>query len=615
MRFAAYVMSGALAGLLACAPVVMGEAVAQTPPKQTVDPAAAETARLTAFLDKAFERELSDSPERATRLGLKTKYGQLDDRSEKAQLLQLEWRRKSVAEMKASFDRAKLSPDAQVYYDMWVQALERAELQWAYRSQDYPFGRSAPHTELVTFMIDFHKVDTKEDLAAYEQRVSQIGNALRQSLERVKAASGKGVRMPKFQYERVIAECKKLTDPKNANPILKDGEAKVKKLVDTGKLSAKDGRIANMAIEKNWMATASGYGELVKWLEADLPNAPVGATGSVSLPDGLKWYQAAIELQTTTKMTADEIHQLGLAEVKRIHGEMDTLAKTAGFADRAAFLKDRDGRKELVLPNTDEGRAEYLKIANAEVARTRGMIAPMFISLPKYGMEVRREPAYSEVPGGAAHASRATPDGSKPGIVFQHLLTPTGYIKTEITDLMCHEAVPGHLMQGDIAVRLKGVPKFKSAYGNAAFNEGWALYAERLCKELGVYQNAWQDYARLDGELWRAVRLVVDTGLHAKGWTPEQAEQYARENTTEDASKITQEVKRFLINPGQATAYKVGERTIMRLRGEAQAALGDRFDIKAFHEVVIGSGATPLSILERRVRDWVAQTKAAQAKP
>ena len=193
--------------------------------------------------------------------------------------------------------------------------------------------------------------------------------------------------------------------------------------------------------------------------------------------------------------------------------------------------------------------------------------------------------------------------------MFQHLLTPTGYLKTEITDLMCHEAVPGHLMQGDIAVRLTGVPKFKTAYGNAAFNEGWALYAERLCKEMGVYENAWQDYARLDGELWRAVRLVVDTGLHAKGWTPEQAEAYARENTTEDDSKIGQEVRRFLINPGQATAYKIGQLTISRLRGEAVTVLGAKFDPKAFNDMVIGAGGLPLSVLETRSRAWVAAQK------
>jgi uncharacterized protein (DUF885 family) len=354
-----------------------------------------------------------------------------------------------------------------------------------------------------------------------------------------------------------------------------------------------------------------GYERLIAWAKADMAKAPSGKVGAVTLPDGLNWYAEALYDQTTTDMTADQIHELGLKEVERIHGEMDKLAQGAGFKDRAAFLADRAKKKDLVLPPTDAGRAEYLKLANEAVARSRAAIPKFFGNLPQNGMVVEREPAYSEVPGGAAHASRTTPDGKRPGIVYVHLLTPTGFLKPEIQDLMCHEGVPGHLLQGDIAVRQTGVPKFRTAYSYASYNEGWGLYSEALCKEMGVYPDVYSDYARLDGELWRAVRLVVDTGLHAKGWTQDEAVKYAKQNTSEDDAKITQEVKRFLINPGQACAYKIGQLTISRLRAEAEQELGPKFDIKGFHDTVVGSGSLPLPVLETQVKAWIASKKGA----
>jgi uncharacterized protein (DUF885 family) len=288
---------------------------------------------------------------------------------------------------------------------------------------------------------------------------------------------------------------------------------------------------------------------------------------------------------------------------------MDKLAQSAGFRDRAAFLADRAKKKDLVLPATDVGRAEYLSLANAAIVSAREKVPMLFGNLPKHAMVVQREPAFSEVPGGAAHAQRATPDGSKPGVVFVHLLTPTGFLKSEINDLMCHEGVPGHLLQGDIMVRQTGVPKFRTAYSYAAYGEGWGLYAEGLCKEMGLYPDAYADYARLDAELWRAVRLVVDTGLHAKGWTEAEGVKYARDNTSEPDAKISAEVQRFLLMPGQACAYKIGQLTFMRLRAEAEKELGPKFDVKAFHDMAIGAGSLPLSILEARSKAWVASQK------
>jgi uncharacterized protein (DUF885 family) len=267
-----------------------------------------------------------------------------------------------------------------------------------------------------------------------------------------------------------------------------------------------------------------------------------------------------------------------------------------------------------VFPETDAGREEYLKIANAQLDRAKAKLPAFFSVMPKYETVVRREPAFSEVPGGAAHASRAAPDGSKPGIVYVHLATVNSFPKPQIPALICHEGIPGHLFQGDIMLRQTGVPKFRTAYRYAAFGEGWGLYSEALCAEMGVYEDPLQDFARLELELWRAVRLVDDTGIHALGWTEDEAVKYAKDNTWSDDNFIHAEVRRFILNPGQACAYKIGQLTIVRLRDEAKKELGDKFDIRAFNDLVIGGGALPLPIFERRVHAWIDAQKAERSK-
>jgi uncharacterized protein (DUF885 family) len=602
-------------------PVALKPMAAPAPPTPAPDPAAlarAETAKLTAFLDRQFEASLALNPQSYAGQGRKDKNDQLNDLTAAHDAEMLAWRQKSVASMNSQFDRARLSADGQLNYDLWAYTLVRAERQAKFQTQAYVFGyNSAPHSGLPNFMISNHRVDDVSDMVAYNRRLSLIATALDQSIARAKAAAAAGVRVPKFQYERIIKESADLvsgqpfTTKGKDSPLWADAKKKIKALGDAGKASPEQVKaLTDGAREALVGSMKPGYERLIAWAKADARHAPSGKVGSITLPDGANAYAASLFDQTTTDMTAEEIHKLGLSEVARIHGEMDKLAQTAGFKDRKAFLADRAKKKDLVLPPTDTGRAEYLKIANADVANARAALPNWFGELPKYPMEVQREPAFSEVAGGAAHASRATPNGSKPGVVFVHLLTPTGFLRSEIADLMCHEGVPGHLLQGDIMVRQSGGPKFRTAYAYAAYNEGWGLYAEGLCKEMGIYTDVYSDYSRLDGELWRAVRLVVDTGLHAQGWSEAEAEKYARENTSEPDTKIQAEVRRFIVNPGQACAYKIGQLTILRLRGEAEKALGPKFDIKAFHDLVVGGGSLPLPVLEVRVRTWIAAQKA-----
>ena len=574
---------------------------------------ASEAARFTTFLDAEFAQDLKSNPQGATQLGIKEGQDRLNDVSEAAQLKELEWLRGSVGRMKAQFRRDALPLEGKISFDMWAQELDAAELSYRFRRNDFQLGRSAPHSGLPSFLISTHLVDTPADMAAYNARLRAIGPVLDQVVVRVRQAAGDGVRMPRFQYERTIAESKKLitgqpfeTGPDSA--LWADAKTKVGKLQAAGKVTPEQAQaLLSQARTALVDGMKPGYQHLIAWAEGDIAKAPSGKVGAITLPNGAAWYQAALNLQTTTDFTAEQVHQLGLSEVKRVQGEMDALARGAGFKDAAAYYAEL-ARTDPPQPYTDANRAEILAYSNSLIAKTRAQLPKMFNRLPAYGIEVIREPAFSEVAGGAAHASGPSPDGARPGRVYLHMLGRTSN-RASLADLMCHEGVPGHVMQGDIRVRQQGAPRYRLAARNAAFNEGWGLYSELLCKEMGVYPDVASDFMRLDAELFRAARLVVDTGLHAKGWTEDEAIAYLRTTGRRGEDQARAETRRYIVNPGQATAYKIGMIRILQLRTEARVALGAKFNIKAFNDVVIGSGSLPLSVLERRVRDWVAERK------
>ncbi|HEX7945592.1 MAG TPA: DUF885 domain-containing protein, partial [Phenylobacterium sp.] len=497
------------AALLAAPVVTFGAphaAVAQAP--------ASEAQRLTAFLDKEFAEDLKSNPQGATQLGSKEGYDRLNDASEAAELKRLTWRRGSVARLKAQFQRDKLPLESRISYDMWIQELERAELAYKFRRYDFPLGGGAAHSGGPSFLISSHLVDSASDMAAYNARVAALGPLMDQVRERVGAAAGDGIRMPRFQYERVINESKKLISgqPFDAagpdSALWTDAKAKVAKLQAAGKVTPEEGAAL---LEKTKTAMIGGmkpgYERLIAWAQGDIAKAPSGKVGALTLPGGAAWYQAALKLQTTTDFTPEQVHQLGLSEVKRIQGEMDALARTAGFKDADAYYAEL-ARIDPPAPYTDENRAEILTYANGLIANTRTQLPKMFNRLPAYKVEVIREPAFSEVAGGAAHASGPSPDGARPGRVYLHMLGKTSP-RASLADLMCHEGIPGHVMQGDIRVRQEGAPRFRLAARNAAFNEGWGLYSELLCKEMGVYPDVASDFMRLDAELFRAARLVT----------------------------------------------------------------------------------------------------------
>jgi len=596
--------------LVACGPTP------SMPVAPTAEAIKAESEKLTQYLNAAYEEELAMNPLQLTSMGRKEKYDELGDFSEAENLKLLEWRRQSVAGMKAQVSRDKLNDDAKTSWDIWDSELKRAELQQKWLRFSYVFGYGGPHTDLPNFLITYHKVDEPADMDALIARIGKLGAALDQSTERAKLAAADGIRTPKFGYDRTMQEAANIITGAPFgkgpdSPLWEDVKGKIAALKTAGKATPEQ--------EEAWLAAARtalvdqmkpAYARLIAWMKADQVNAQSGKVGALTLPKGADWYNASLEIQTTTKMTAEEIHQLGLSEVKRIHAEMEAIKDKVGFkGDLKAFFEFMRTDKQFYLPDTDAGRAAYLKKAEGYLDAMKVKLPQYFGRLPKAPLIVKRVEAFREVRGGAAHYYAPTPDGKQPGIFYAHLSDMSAVSLWALESLAYHEGVPGHHMQIAIQNELTDIPTFRTQYGYSAFAEGWGLYAEELGKEMGMFTDPYNDFGRLNSELWRAVRLVLDTGLHAKGWTEDEAVAWAMANSARPESSIKSEVKRFLLWPGQATTYKIGMLTIQKLRDEAKAALGDKFDWKTFHDTVIDGGSMPLPILENRVRAWIAEQK------
>ncbi|HET7576905.1 MAG TPA: DUF885 domain-containing protein [Sphingomicrobium sp.] len=602
--------------LLAAAAVVLvpEAAIVSAQPAPVAATAKTEDARLTAFLDKEFDAQLKFRPQLATRLGLKQGEDKLDDISDAAELRELQALRDSVARMKAQFDRGKLSSAGRTNYDIYETQLERAELRYKYRKYQPPFYSFlySFHSRLPNFMISTHQVKDVGDMKAYNARIRAIPAVLDTGIAESKESDAAGIHAPKFEIERVIKGSTDIItgapfDGGADSPLWADAKKKVGKLQADGKVTKAQADSLLADTKAALLEMKPGYERVIAWANGELSTAPSGRLGAISLPGGAEWYQAALKLNTTLDLTAAQIHQIGIDQVKKIEAEQDALAKQAGFADREAFYADR-AKKFPPRPWTDALRKQYLDRANAIIAHNRELLPSRFNNFPKYRIEVIREPSFSEVAGGAAHAAGPSPDGSRPGRVYVHLLGDTED-PAALTDLMCHEGVPGHVMAGDIQIRQTNTPKFRKVGGYVAFNEGWALYAEELCKEMGAYPDVAGDFMRLDSELFRAARLVVDTGIHSLGWTEDQAVDYMKKTARMSEDHARSEVRRYITLPGQATGYKIGQLEIFELRDKAEKALGPKFDIKGFDDLIISDGSQPLPVLETRVDEWIASKK------
>ena len=611
---------GAVACLSACQPNSSTQTT-QEPTKPVVTQSVtqnklSESARLNQWFATKYEEQLQSSPMMLTFLGRKEKYDQVDDMSLAYEKKRLAWQAASVEELMSTFDYSKLNAEAKISYDIWVYQNKQAQAGQQFNKNGYVFTQfNGIQSFAAEFLINFHRVDDFSDMQAYIKRIKGISVDIGQLLVRAQENAAAGTRPPKFAYEGVIEQSKNLitgipfstTEGADASPLWQDVERKISALVDAKKITTEQALSltsdAKAQLENSFLPS---YQALITWFEDDIANTVSNPTGVSTQKNGQAFYDYMIGASTTTELSANAIHDIGIKEVDRITQEMIAIKDRVGFeGDLPAFFNFIKTDEQFFYPNTDTGRQGYITDTETYLSFINEKLPEYFGILPKAALTVKRVEAFREQDGAAQHYSPGTPDGSRPGVYYAHLSDMTAMPKNEMEGVAYHEGSPGHHMQISIAQELTSVPQFRTQANFTAYSEGWGLYAELLAKEMGAYQDDFSDFGRLVNEMWRAVRLVVDTGLHSKGWTEEQAIAYFKAKTPIAEEAIVSEVRRYLVLPGQATSYKIGMLKIIELRENAKQKLGERFDIRGFHDTVLGGGAMPLAILERRVNDWV----------
>ncbi|MDT9599116.1 DUF885 domain-containing protein [Sphingosinicella rhizophila] len=585
---------------------------ATTPPAAAQTSRNAEDARLLAFLDKAFDEAVATSPQTQTSLGLKSDYGKLDDYTDAYAQRMLALSEAQVQRMKAQFDFDRLSPAGQLNYRLFDQENAEARRMFEWRNHIFPMTTmGSPAGAIPVFLINQHRIDNVADAEAYIARLGEVERVMGEIMAQARAQADQGIVPPKFNFAPVRADAKRVISgaPFDAGPdstLLADFRKKVTALDAPAEVKARLIGEAKAALAGPFKR---GFDTMLATLDAIEPKAK-GNDGAWSLPRGADYYAARLRAMTTTDLSADRIHQIGLDEVARIHGEMEKIKQRVGFdGTLQQFFAHIKNGQQFKYPNSDAGRAQYLKDANAFIAQVMAAAPKWFSRLPKAPLEVKAVETWRQDTAAVAFYNQPSPDGSRPGIYYVNLADMNQVLKPQIEGISYHEGAPGHHFQIALQQELEGVPKFRRFGGHGAYVEGWGLYAEKLGKEMGFYQDPYSEFGHLSLDLWRAVRLVTDTGLHAKRWSREQAIKYFQDNSLLSERDIVKEVERYINIPGQATSYKIGQLRILELREQARKELGARFDIRDFHAAVLENGSLPLDILEERVEAYIAAAK------
>ncbi|MEO1643107.1 MAG: DUF885 domain-containing protein [Pseudomonadota bacterium] len=577
----------------------------------------ANTAALNEWFEVKFNEAVARSPMTSTFLGLRDGYGEWDDVSPEAAEAEMEIERATVAEMREKFDPATLTDQGALSFRLAEYNLESAERSHKWRTHGYTFNQMfGVQSRIPSFLVAQHKVVTKDDAEAYISRLQGVEGYLGQHLTNTKAAAENGIRPPLFVYDYVLSDARNVVtgfpftsdveDGSEDSPLMGDIRGKVQALIVNGTITDPEGGDliyrASEALKTN---VGPAYQELIDYTEADKANAS-SDDGAWKLPNGDAYYADRLKQMTTTDMTADEIHDLGLAEVARIHGEMEAIMEQVGFEGTLQdFFEFTRTDERFFYPNTPEGKQRYLDEATEMINIMEEALPAYFNTFPQAALEVKAVEPFREKSAGKAFYQRPAPDGSRPGVYYANLYRMQDMPIYQMEALAYHEGIPGHHMQLAISQELQGIPKFRKFGGVTAYTEGWGLYSEFLPKEMGFYEDPYSDFGRLAMELWRAARLVADTGLHDKKWTREEAIQYLIDNTPNPEGDCIKAIERYIVMPGQATAYKIGMNKIIDLREQAKADLGDTFDIREFHDIVLKDGPVPLAVLEETVEAWV----------
>lgn len=573
------------------------------------------SASLNSWFDTKFDEDVAQSPQWQTSLGLKTNYGKWDDISSDQMAEDLKQAKARLDYLESEVDLAALDSVTQISYKLYKLNLENEIEDYEYRFYNYPVNQMfGLHASVPAFLINKHRIDSVADAKAYISRIKGVKPLFTELRNQLGIRETNQIVPPKFVLDRVLEDSQNILkgqpfdESSTQMPILADFQSKVEALDIDTETKAILLQEANQALKDSLQPA---YEELITFIESQKVRATTD-DGAWKFPRGDKFYAIALNRATTTEMTAEEIHQLGLDEVERIHTEMEAIKDQVGFEgilqDFFEFMRNDE---QFYYEDSDAGRAAYMKEAKRIIDAMRARLDELFITKPKAEIVVKRVEAFREKSAGKAFYNSPAPDGSRPGIYYANLFDIKAMPKYQMQALAYHEGIPGHHMQLAIAQELEGIPKFRKFGGYTPYVEGWGLYCEYLPKEMGAYEDPYADFGRLAMELWRACRLVVDTGIHDKKWTREEGIAYYKDNTPNAESDCIKMVERHIVMPGQATAYKVGMNKILDLRAKAEKALGETFDIREFHEVVLGQGAVPLSILEEMIDDFIAEKQKA----
>jgi len=567
-----------------------------------------EDARLDQLLMRNYVENLDRSPEGVTALGLDTgpraaQRSQLNDRSKEF----IEARRAEapgkLAELK-TINRAALSPTAQVTYDVsefqMTRAVERGKLKVGGFGVYVVTQQGGAYQSLPDWLDTTHPVKSAADADAYLARLSQFPRALDQETERVRIDAAEGVVPPDFIIDKIIAQLKPLRDTAGPAAHLSTSfEAKTRALGLSG-YGEKAAQLIDASLRPAVARQSALFEELRRTATHD--------AGVWKLPQGAELYRESLRNFVTTEHTAEEIHNIGLEQVRDLHSRIDVILKGQGMTQGTVGerLQALSADPNHLWPNTDEAKIELIKSLNDQMADINTRLPRVFSRVPTTPLEIRRVPVNIEVGAPGGYYRRGTLDGSRPGAYYINLKDTADWPKWGLPTLTYHEGSPGHHFQGSLLQESGELPLYRRTGGFSAYSEGWALYAERVADELGVYENnPLGKVGHLQSYLFRATRLVVDTGLHHKRWTREAATKWMIDNAAEPAGSAEREIDRYCVNPGQACSYKMGQTVIQALRDEAERTMGDRYDIKGFHDAVLNNGAVPLSVLQRNVRAWM----------
>ncbi|MEM9500240.1 MAG: DUF885 domain-containing protein [Pseudomonadota bacterium] len=566
-----------------------------------------DVSSINTLFEQYDEAQLGLSPLGKAYRGIRDEaYGQWNEVSDEADEREYLLLQRTAAKMRDRYDPANLSDQDGLSYRLFEALAERSASLYPYREYGFLFDhRRGAHTSIPAFLINIHRVGSFEDAEAYVSRVRGIGPQMDALIAEARERADAGVMPPDWVYPYVISDLENLISAGDDNAVLADLAAKVERLdLDDDTKAGINGD----AKDAWWASAIPGYQRLLTEMKRQQAIAPTD-DGIWRLPEGEAYYDALLKSYTTTDLTSDEIHNIGLREVDRIHGEMLEIMAKVGFEGSLQDFFEFTRTDDQFFYTT---REDYLEDAQAKLDAMEVKLPEFFGVLPKAPMIIKPVEAFREKSAGKAFYQSPAADGSRPGTYYVNLYNLRDMSKNEMEALAYHEGFPGHHLQRALQTELGNLPPFRRFGGFTAYTEGWGLYTEELGKDMGFYQDPYSDFGRLGMELWRACRLVVDTGIHSKRWSREKAIAYLSDNTPNPQGDIVKAIERYITTPGQATAYMIGKLKIMELRARAREELGDDFDIRGFHDIVLTSGPVPLSILEENVMNWVEASKAGR---